>query len=266
MEAYMKHRRNWLLVVGTLALLAAIGGGLYAYRFYDSLITTAKVVTVATAVPPYTLLTAEMLDERSVPRPLLEEPIYRTPAELLGNVTTMALVPGQIIYRHQAAAQAGFRYSDDPTLEIVSFPVDPARAVGGQVQIGHRVNVYRVRELDPDGATSAWNRATTATESVVVANPSGDKGAEARLLAEGIPVVDVRARQGEPAGRPSAPSQVERTASPEQVRPLQILTVAVDPETAQQLVELAVEDESAFEIWVTLAPLAAGAPRAVAEE
>jgi len=263
----MKHRRNWLLVVGTLALLAAIGGGLYAYRFYDSLITTAKVVTVATAVPPYTLLTAEMLDERSVPRPLLEEPIYRTPAELLGKVTTMALVPGQIIYRHQAAAQAGFRYSDDPTLEIVSFPVDPARAVGGQVQIGHRVNVYRVRELDPDGARSAWSRATTATGSVVVANPSGDRGAEARLLAEGIPVVDVRAKQGEPAGQPSGPSsQVERTASPEQVRPLQILTVAVDPETAQQLVELAVEDQRAFEIWVTLAPLEAGEPRVVAEE
>jgi hypothetical protein len=253
-----------MLVVGTLALLAAVGGGFYAYRFYDSLITMAKVVTVTVAVPPYTLLTADMLDERSVPRSLLAEPIYRAPAELAGKVTTMALMPGQIIYRHQAVAQAGFRYSDDPALEIVSFPIDPARAVGGQVQIGHRVNVYRVRELDPDRATSAWSRATA--ESVVVANPSGDRGAEARLLAEGIPVVDVRAKQGEPAGRPSALSQVERTASSEQIRPLQILTVAVAPETAQALVELAVEDQGAFEIWVTLAPLEAGEPRAVAEE
>jgi hypothetical protein len=86
------------------------------------------------------------------------------------------------------------------------------------------------------------------------------KAAAAELLAEDVPVVDVRARQGEPAGRPSAPSQVERTARTEQVRPLQILTVAVEPQVARELIELAVEDQATFEIWVTLAPLEAPEP------
>jgi Flp pilus assembly protein CpaB len=248
----MRNQRNWLLIVGALALLAAVGGGLYAYRFYDSLVTTAKVVTVSVAIPPYTLITADLLEERSVPRPILEEPVYRTPDELVGKVTTMALVPGQIIYRHQAASQAGFRYTDDPALEVVSFPVDPSKAVGGQVKIGHRINVYRVRELDLESASSMLGRPSGGT--VVVTDPIGDRGAESEILAQGIQVVDVRARQGEPAGHSSASSQVERT-KPESAKPLQILTVAVDPETAQELVELAVEDQKAFEIWVTLAPL-----------
>ena len=249
----MKNRRNWLLIVGVLALLAAVGGGFYAYRFYDSLVTTAKVVTVAVAVPPYTLITTDMLEERSVPRSILEEPVYRTSNELVGRVTTMVLVPGQIIYRHQAVPQAGFRYTNDPALEVISFPVDPEKAVGGQIKIGHQVNIYRVRELDPDKAATELNRPTS--ESVVVAMPADGKGAKAEVLAEGITVVDVRAKQGEPAVRPAAPSEVERTARTVQVKPLQILTVAVDPETAQELVELAVEDQATFEIWVTLAPL-----------
>jgi Flp pilus assembly protein CpaB len=260
----MNDRGNWLLVVGVLALLAAVGGGFYAYRFYDSLVTTAKVATVSAALPPYTLITPDLLEERSVPRPILEEPIYRTSDELVGKVTTTALMPGQLVYQHQVAPQAGFRYTDDPVLEVISFPVDPEKAVGGQVKIGHQVNIYRVRELDPNKATSALGRPTD--ESVVVALSTDGKGAQAELLAEGITVVDVRARQGEPAGRPSAPSEVERTARTEQIKPLQILTVAVDPETAQELVELAVEDQTVFEIWVTLAPLVVPEDDQIAKE
>ena len=60
-------------------------------------------------------------------------------------------------------------------------------------------------------------------------------------------------RNAGPANRTAAPSQIEQSARPEPSKPLQILTVAVDPETARSLVELAVESE--YEIWVSLAPL-----------
>ena len=146
-------------------------------------------------------------------------------------MTTAALQPGQLIYHHQAVPAAQFRYTDDPALEVVSFPVNPERAVGGQVQIGHRINVYGVRK------TVGTNQA-----------------AQAELLAKGIPVVDVRAKQGEPANRAITASQLEQSAQVEAGKPLQILTVAVDPEAARQLVELAVDGE--YEIWVSLAPLA----------
>ena len=247
----MKKQNKWLLIVGLLSLLAAAGGGLYAYRFYDSLVTTATAVTVARAVPPYTALTPDLLVERDVPRGILQEPIYRTAEELAGRITTTALYPNQLIYRHQAVPASEFRYADDPALEVVSFPVDPEKAVGGQIQIGHRVNVYRVRKVE---RRSAAIRPTTE-DTVVI--PIGGKGAEAEVLAEGIPVVDMRAKQDEPANRPTAPSQIEQTARPEPNKPLQILTVAVDHETALGLVELAVEEQGEFEIWVSLSPLTA---------
>ena len=244
----MKRQSKWFLIVGLLSLLAAAGGGLYAYRFYDALVTTATAVTVSGPVPPYTALTPEMLVERDVPRGILDEPIYTTAAELVGRVTTTNLHPGQLIYRHQAVQPVAFRYTDDPALEVVSFPVDPERAVGGQVQIGHRVNVYRVRKAEN---TNQIPHLPATGETVVV--PVGEDGAQAELLAQGIPVVDVRAKQGEPANRTAAPSQIEQSARPETSKPLQILTVAVDPDTARSLVELAVESE--YEIWVSLSPL-----------
>ncbi len=244
----MKRQSKWFLIVGLLSLLAALGGGLYAYRFYDALVTTATAITVSGPVPPYTALTAEMLVERDVPRGILQEPIYTSVDQLAGRVTTVALQPGQLIYHHQAVSPAAFRYTDDPALEVVSFPVDPERAVGGQVQIGHRVNVYRVHKTN---STNQVPYLPATGETVVV--PVGEDGAQAELLAQGIPVVDVRAKQGEPANRTVASSQIEQSARPETSKPLQILTVAVDPDTARSLVELAVESE--YEIWVSLSPL-----------
>jgi hypothetical protein len=251
----MKRQNRWFLIVGLLSLAAALGGGLYAYRFYDALVTTATAVTVAEPVPPYTPLTAEVLAERQVPRGILQEPIYKTVEELIGRVTTTALRPGQLIYHHQTVQVALFRYTDNPALEVVSLPVDPEKAVGGQIQIGHLVNVYRVHEGGGDGVQplNQMPRLPASGETVVV--PVGDRGAQAELLAEGIPVVDVRAKQGEPANRPAPASQIEQSARPEPSKPLQILTVAVDHATALSLVELAVEEQGEYEIWVSLAPL-----------
>ena len=248
----MNGQRKWFLIVGLLSLLAAAGGGLYAYRFYDSLVTTATAITLVQVVPPYTAITPEMLVERDVPRGMLDEPIYTTVENLVGRITTAVLYPDQLIYRHQAVPPATFRYAEDPALEIVSFPVDPARAVGGQVRIGHRVNVYRVRKL------AQPNTSGLLTEDTIVI-PIDGRGAEAEILAEGIMVVDVRAKQGEPANRAAVPSQIEQSARQEATKPLQILTVAVDPGTAQSLVELTVEGSGSvagdYEIWISLAPL-----------
>lgn len=238
--------KRWLFVVGFVSLLVALAGGFYAYRFYDSLVTTATVVTVGVRVPPYTLLTPDMLAEKSVPRGILSEPIYRSREELVGRVTTTALTPGQIVYKHQAVPPTAFHYTDDPALEVVSFPVDPARAVGGQVRIGQRINIYRVLTLRTPVPPEREAFPLTAL-----------KGAVAEVLATAIPVVDVRSRDGGPTGAWTDPSEIERSSHPDQQqqRPLQIITVAVPPETAQRIVELAVEEEGDYELWVTLAPL-----------
>jgi len=236
----MKKQTTWLLIVGLLSLLASLGGGLYAYRFYDSLVTTAQVATVARAVPPYTVITPDMVALRAAPRSMLEEPIYQRAEDLIGRMTTVPLYAGQLIYRQHAVTPAAFRYVDDLTAEIVSFSVDPARAVGGQVQIGHRINVYRVRQV-----------VRQASAAAVIPL---DGTASAELLAEGIMVVDVRARQGEPANRAIVASQAEQSARTETIKPLQIITVAVDPDTARSLIELSVDEQSKYTLWVTLSP------------
>jgi len=236
--------QKWFLVVGLIALLAAAGSGLYAYCFYDSLITTATVVTVSETVPPYALLTTEMLEEKPVPRGILDEPIYRSANELVGSITTATLIPGQLIYRHQAVPVVNFRYTDDPSLEVVSFPVDPAKAVGGQVRIGQQINIYRVLKVDS-------NALELSEKDGILSLP---KEAEAETLAENVPVVDVRASRGEPAGQQVATSRAENVRS-EMQHPTQIITVAVPPGIAKSLVELAVEDQGDYEIWVSLAPL-----------
>jgi Flp pilus assembly protein CpaB len=244
--------RKVRLIVAIVALVIAVGGGFYAYRFYDSQVTTAQVVTLTKPVPPYTLITEEMLEVRQVPRGVLDEPIYRTPGEVVGKVAAMPLAPGQLIYQHQAVSPASFRYTDDPTLEIVSFPVDPARAVGGQLRIGHQINVYRVRVLKNNPVLGAMEGAVTQDKPDITP-VLAVKGAEAEVLAEAVPVVDLRSGGGEPSA--DYYNQQEPDNSRQQRRPLQILTVAVPPDVAEKLVELAVEEEVDFALWVTLAPL-----------
>ena len=71
-----------------------------------------------------------------MPRPLLEEAIYANARDLIGKVAAVPLRPGMIVYKSFVVAQAQYRLVDDPSLAVVSFPVNPARAVGGQLQPG----------------------------------------------------------------------------------------------------------------------------------
>jgi hypothetical protein len=76
------------------------------------------------------------------------------------------------------------------------------------------------------------------------------KGAEAQLLASAVLVVDTRNGQGDlPAG--AVPGQDARTRS----APPTIVTVAVAPEVAKNIIALVGETRGAYDLWVTLAPL-----------
>ena len=83
------------------------------------------------------------------------------------------------------------------------------------------------------------------------------KGAEAEVLAEAVPVVDLRSGRGEPSmdyylqGIPGQEGGSENTRR----QPLQVITVAVPPDVAKKLVELAVEERGDYALWVTLAPI-----------
>jgi Flp pilus assembly protein CpaB len=249
--------RRVRFLVALIALAIALGGGYYAWRFYDSQVTTAEVVTLTMPVAPYTLITEEMLEVRQVPRGVMAEPIYHKSSEVAGKISAMPLVPGQLIYQHQIVPPSQFRYTDAPALEIMSFPVDPERAVGGQLRIGHKINVYRVRELKMAGmglpAEGPWSSGPrTEGEAIPVL---AVKGAEAEVLAEAVPVVDLRSGRGEPSAdyyQQGIPGQEEENV---RRQPLQVVTVAVPSDIAKKIIELAVEERGNYALWVSLAPL-----------
>ena len=243
----MKRRTQAILAV--ISLLLAGAAGLYVYAAFNQMVATAKVVTPATAIPAGALIDAKFLTEREVPRPLLDEAIYASAADLIGKVAAVPLRPGMVVYRSFVVPQQQFRLVDDPALSVVSFPVNPARAVGGQVQPGHHVDIWRLGGVKP-------------TTAITLTELAAQQWATATLIVANAPVVDVRASSGAAVARsPQAvPGKSDgsssSTSTSSSSAALQILTVGVPPETARDILELvAEEDQAGFTLWVTLSPL-----------
>jgi len=244
-------RRRWQLLVGLIALAAAVVAGQYAYSQYNQIVATAPVPVAAISIPPYTLITSDMLQTRSLPRPLLREPIYANAADLVGRMTTQALVPDQIIYHHQAVSPQAFRLASSD-LEVVSLPISVEQAVGGALRNGSRVNLYRMvtdQSLVQGGLARTQGVSSTQFSDV-------------KLLAENAPVVDVREKSGGPATQDTSPSQSNKPSSQSsssQRAPIQIVTLAVRHDKAQEIVRLMGEAGAAVKFWLTLAPVASAA-------
>ncbi len=229
-----------------ISLVAAAVIGLYARARFERLVATRQIPVAAEDIPPYTLISEEMVTLREMPRTLQFEPIHLSQETVLGKMTTIPIPRGALFYEEFAVPPSEFRYVEDEYLEIISFPVDPAKAVGGQVRPFQRINVYRIaRGMIDHGAPP---------EAVIA-----QAGAAVEVLAEHVLVVDVRSTRGEPAGvNPGGnPSQLERQAATgTQMLPLSILTVAVEPQVAGEITRLMGETQGQYDLWVSLAPLA----------
>jgi len=244
------QERDDRMAFSILALLAAAVVGWAAYQWFDAMVISRPIVVAKETIPPYTLVTADMLAVRDLPAHLADEDIYTEPGEVVGKLTT-TFIPslrsgqapaGALIYRPYAVPPAAFRYVDDPTLEVLSFPVDPNKAVGGQVRIGQRVNVWRIVRGQPQGlsATAALSTSLAASELL--------------LPAPRVLVVDVRSSRGEPVGRPAGESELESQAQRgSQTVPLTILTVALPISETHKLVTLMGEVHLNADVWVSLA-------------
>ncbi len=242
----MKRRTQILIALVALALAA--GAGLYVYTAFNQMVATTQVVTPAVTIPAGSLIEPSMLTERDVPRPLLAEPIYAEATDLIGKVAALPLRPGMVVYQSFVVPQRDYRLVDDPALEVVSFPVSPARAVGGQLQPGHHVDIWRLGGIKP-GTTISLTELTAqhwATATLIVAN---------------APVVDVRAASGAAVARSpqAAPgkttSSSSSTTTSASSSALQVLTVGVSPVVAQDILALVAEEDAGITLWVTLSPL-----------
>ena len=239
--------RRTQVILGFVALLLAAGAGYGVYTYFDRLTTTATVPVPQVPIPAGALIGAELLQEREVPRTLLEEPIYTAEDALVGQVAQIPLQPGLVVYQAHAVSPAAYRLVSDPTLSVVSVPVDPARAVGGQVQPGHKVDIWALPALRADAAPTE-----TLTATLVLLD---------------TPVVDVRSSQGRAVARQvqAVPGQYttgdEQTNANSQQAPLQILTVALPVTETEVLMSwLTAEENGQAVLWTALAPLTRPTP------
>ena len=248
--------RRFALLVGFVSLVIALGVGWFAETQYQALVATTDLAVPAMEIPPYTIVTRAMFKLKSFPAPIAIEPVYRELDEVTGKMTTIALKPDQLVYRDQLVLPRQFRYSDDERLEIISFPIKPEQAVGGQIKPGQRINIYRlVIQMSPNSGAGL-----SPDPKVWLATP----GAGVELLQSDVQVVDVRSTQGSPVVPPPNPKSnssdlttyqtAETTNTP---RPLTILTVAVPPDVAKDILRLAGESSvvSRYLLWASLAPI-----------
>ena len=252
----MKNRLA--LLIAFVSFIVALGVGWFAETQYQQLVATTELVVPAIEIPPYTVVSPGMFKVRSFPAPMAQEPVYRDLSELSGKITTITLKPNQLVYRDQLVPLKQFRYTDDERLEIVSFPIKPEQAVGGQIKQGQRINLYRI-VLQPTP-----NQAVTSSPDPKVWLAA--QGAGIEVLEQDVLVVDVRSTQGSPIVSPpkvqSKTSEVTTyetadTSSSSTNRPLTILTVAVAPDVAKDILRLAGESQiaSRYLFWVSLAPI-----------
>ncbi len=270
----MKRNRLFEFLLGFLALAFALGGAWYGRTAYLRNVTVVKLPVPVQDIGPYTLLTSDLLTLQEFPRALIEQTGgYATqPADLIGQITTSTLAASLPVPASLVVSSENFRLAD-PSLEVISIPISPENAVGGQLQIGEWVNVYRLdSEQGCEGSFGFAQDRTGEQESMGSFDFAQDEAGEQEnkdvetlpstlaptppcspaqiTLVATVPVVDIRAKDGSPVIADAAAETADGspTATPE------ILVVAATPDVVQDILQaLALKDVGKNQLWVTLA-------------
>ena len=165
-------------IIGLIAIVLALGAGFYGRNLYLKEVSTTQVPVPINPIPVYTVLTVDMFQLREMPRTMESLPYYQSIQELDGKISTIPLLPGLPVAQANAVPIAQFRLAD-ANFEVISIPVEPVSAVGGQIRIGERVNLYQVLPEKSDSAEGA------------IASINDQPGFKVELIAASVLVVDV---------------------------------------------------------------------------
>ena len=167
-------------------------------------------------------------------------PYCQSIQDLNGKISTVPLPAGLPVAQANAVPIVQFRLAD-AAFEVLSIPVEPVSAVGGQIRIGERVNLYQVlpEKIDPEKADISAN----------------DQPAfKVELIAGSILVVDVRNAQGVAAESNQKSADNSAIGGSPQNEQVQILTLAVKPEAVEVILNaVAVSKKQSGLLWTTLA-------------
>ncbi len=134
--------------VGALLALAAAVAAARGFGLRLRAQTGLEPVVIAqTAIPPYTVITAEMVTVVQLPHRALAQPVYADPDAVIGQVTRLEILPGVPLWRAWVVAPAALRYTADAAAVIVGLTVSRARVPGDLLRPGQRVDVWQGAEL-----------------------------------------------------------------------------------------------------------------------
>jgi Flp pilus assembly protein CpaB len=221
-------RRIFEAVIGIALLVIAFVLAFLFQQTYRTGVEWQSLPVPVKDIPPYTMLTESMFEQKDFPR-ALSGGYASSLGQLVGKISTTMIPADLPVPLKLVSSPESFRLAD-PSMEVVSVPISPPSAVGGHVRVGDKVNIYRIvppgKEIIPIGSTEAISESVT-------------------LIAENVPVVLVLSGDGAPVDFSS--SSRSGAAS--------ILVLAVTPEQLDDIFNLIAETKAGAFMWITLAPL-----------
>jgi hypothetical protein len=142
------YRRNlYRGAVGLLALLVALYVARATIGRLRTLTDPAPVVVARTVIPPYTTITADMVEVAYLPRGAVAQPVYADPGEVVGRLARLELLPDVPLLRAYAVPAAELRYTADAQAVILGVTVAAARVPADLLLSGQRVDVWQAGRL-----------------------------------------------------------------------------------------------------------------------
>jgi hypothetical protein len=221
-------RRIFEAVVGVVLLIVAFVLAYIFQQTYKQGVEYQSLPVPVAEIPPYTILTADMFELKDFPSALTGG-YADSIAQLAGRISNSRIPAGLPVPMALVSTSETYRMAD-PALEVLSIPVTPTSAIGGQVRAGEKINIYR---LIPPG------------DLIVPTGLSDPISEQVTLIAENVPVVMVLGDDGSPAGLTSGGHTV----------PAHVLVLAVTAEQRAAILNLLAEVESKAVMWITLAPI-----------
>ncbi len=132
---------------GLLALLAALLAARATLSWLAALTAPVSVVVARTAIPPYAAITADMVAVVHLPAGALAQPAYADPAEVVGLLARLELLPGVPLLRAYAVPAAELRYTADAQAVVLGVTVNRERVPGNLLLAGQRVDVWQAGRL-----------------------------------------------------------------------------------------------------------------------
>jgi hypothetical protein len=167
-------------LIGLISLALAVTAGIYGRNAYLKDVSTIQIPVPVQPISAYTLLTSDRFVLKEVPRAMQSMAYYQLLSYLNGKISTSTLQVGLPVPQADASSPETFRMAG-ADYEVLSIPVEPVSAVGGQIHVGQRINLYTMTDSVPTSQSGDLTTPHTPQVEQIVSS---------------ILIVDVRSSQG----------------------------------------------------------------------